>query len=314
MIGYHLSSEEHGPTALVEAARRAESEGFGYAQISDHFHPWVPQQGESAFVWGVLGAIAHATTSMQVGTAVTCPTMRIHPAIVAQAAATAAVQFEGRFFLGVGSGERLNEHVLGGRWPAPFERLSMLEEAIAVIRALWEGGQVDHRGRHYAVHQARIHTLPDRPPPMIVSAFGDDAAQLAARAGDGLMTTSPDRDVVAEFGDAGGSGDKWSMLHVCVASSRGEALETTRAWWPNVAIPGPAGLELARPEDFEPLAQLVTDEGLAADVVLGADPDEHVAALRAYTDAGYDHVAVHQIGPDQNAFFDFYGESVLPKL
>src|SRR5881227_3193228 len=175
-IGYALSSEEHGPRELVAQARRAEEVDFAFALISDHFHPWTDRQGQSAFVWSVIGGIAQATSRLRLGTGVTCPTIRIHPAIVAQAAATAAAMMPGRFFLGVGSGENLNEHILGDRWPFPDERIEMLEEAIEVIRQLWEGGYQTHRGRHYRVEKARIYTLPEELPPIAVAAAGRTAA------------------------------------------------------------------------------------------------------------------------------------------
>src|SRR3954465_13378228 len=158
-LGYALSSEEHRPNDLVRAAQRAEEVGFTFALISDHFHPWVDAQGQSPFVWSVLGGIAHATQRLRVGTGVPCPLVRVHPAIIAQATATVAAMMPGRFFLGVGSGENLNEHILGDRWPLPDERLEMLEEAVEVIRLLWQGGEQTHRGRHYTVDHARVYTL-----------------------------------------------------------------------------------------------------------------------------------------------------------
>jgi len=177
-IGYKLSSEEFDAGALVEYAARAERSGFSFALISDHFHPWVDRQGQSPFVWGVLGAIARATTTLRVGTAVTCPTIRIHPAIVAQAAATAAALMPGRFFLGVGTGENLNEHVVGRGWPAPDVRLEMLEEAIEILRLLWAGGEKTHRGRHFTVEAARLYTRPPVPPAIMVAASKQGAASM----------------------------------------------------------------------------------------------------------------------------------------
>ena len=180
-LGYAISSEEHRPLDLVDNAVRAEEAGFGFALISDHFHPWTDRQGQSPFVWGVLGGIAAETERLVVGTGVTCPILRLHPAIVAQAAATAAAMLPGRFFLGVGTGENLNEHVLGQRWPATHVRREMLEEAIAVMRLLWEGRLESHRGRHFTVENARIYTLPDEPIDVLVAAGGVEAAELAGR-------------------------------------------------------------------------------------------------------------------------------------
>lgn len=314
VLGYHLSSEEHGPRALADAAVRAEETGFGFAQISDHFHPWTNRQGQSPFVWGVLGAIAQATERIDVGTAVTCPTVRIHPAIIAQAAATAAEQFQGRFFLGVGSGERLNEHVLGDPWPPPSIRLEMLEEAIEVIRELWTGKMVTRRGPHYTVENARIFTRPEELPAIVVSAFGEDSIAMAARIADGVMMSSPDREALASYRQGAGAGTSYSMTHVCVAPSRKEALKVAREWWPNSTIPGGAGLELSIPEHFEPIAEAMPDNAFEESFVLGNDPEEHVAEVGKYFGAGFDRVAVHQIGPDQEIFFRFYEDEVLPKL
>src|SRR5438094_1518898 len=198
-VGYALSSEEFGPNDLVTFARRAEQAGFSFALISDHFHPWTDSQGQSPFVWSVIGAVAHASERVRIGTGVTCPTIRLHPAIIAQAAATSQVMADGRFFLGLGTGEELNEHVTGARWPGPQERLEMLEEAIEVLRLLWEGGYQSHYGEHYTVEQAQIFTLPDEPPPLAVAAAQPDAAQLAGRLGDALIATSPDEEPRGEF-------------------------------------------------------------------------------------------------------------------
>src|SRR5687767_3809814 len=203
-LGYALSSEEHGPRELVEHARAAEETGFTFALISDHFHPWVDKQGQSPFVWSVIGGIAEATEELRLGTGVTCPTIRIHPAIVAQAAATSAAMLPGRFFLGVGTGENLNEHVLGDRWPETEVRQEMLEEAVAVIRLLWQGGQQSHRGRYYTVENARLYTLPEQPTPIMVAAGGPKAAELAGRIGDGFIGTSAERELLATFDRAGG--------------------------------------------------------------------------------------------------------------
>src|SRR6059058_5649019 len=190
-IGYFLSSEEFDPRALVRQAEMAEQAGFEGLSISDHFHPWNDAQGHSGFVWSTIGALSQAVASMKVTVAVTCPTMRMHPALVAHAAATSAVVLEGRFSLGVGSGEALNEHILGDPWPEADERLEMLEEAIEVMRLLWQGGVQSHRGRHYRVENARVYDLPDEPPKVLVSGFGPKATSLAARVGDGYCTTAP---------------------------------------------------------------------------------------------------------------------------
>jgi coenzyme F420-dependent glucose-6-phosphate dehydrogenase len=191
-FGYALSSEEHGPTDLVENARLAEEAGFEFAMVSDHFHPWTDTQGQSPFVWSVIGGIARETEKIRLGTGVTCPTIRIHPAIIAQAAATSAAMMPGRFFLGLGTGENLNEHVVGEGWPAPDERLAMLEEAVEVIRLLWQGGTQSYDGRYFAVENARIYSMPDEPPPITMSGYGPKATELAARIADGYVNTGPE--------------------------------------------------------------------------------------------------------------------------
>jgi G6PDH family F420-dependent oxidoreductase len=313
-VGYALSSEEHGALALVRHAARAEEAGFTFAVISDHYHPWIDRQGQSPFVWGVLGAIAHATERIRIGTGVTCPTVRIHPAIIAQASATAAALMPGRFFLGLGTGERLNEHILGTTWPAWDVRAEMLGEAVGVIRELWRGAEMSHRGQHYTVENARIYTLPDPLPPIYVAASGPKAAGEAARFGDGLIGTSPDRSLINAFGDAGGAGPRIGQVTVCWGTSEAEARRTAREWWPTVAIHGDATQELATPAQFEQLTKSVTEEQVAELVPCGPDPERHLAAIRAYVDAGYDHVYLHQIGPDQAGFLRFAEGELLPAL
>jgi coenzyme F420-dependent glucose-6-phosphate dehydrogenase len=314
-IGYAMSSEEHKPNDLVRHARRAEEVGFGFALISDHFHPWVDSQGHSPFVWSILGGIAQATERLQVGTGVTCPTIRIHPAIIAQAAATVAAMMPGRFFLGVGTGENLNEHVLGDRWPPHDERLAMLEEAIDVMRLLWQGGSQTHRGEFYIVENARLYTLPDEPIPVMVAASGPKAAEAAGAYGDGLINTSPDGEIVKTFQGAGGKGKpRYGQLTVCWARDEAEARRTALKIWPNAGLPGELSQELPTPAHFEQAAKLVTEEALAEKVVCGPDPKRHIEQIRKFIDAGYDHVYVHQVGPDQDGFFDFYAQQVLPKL
>ncbi|MFD9740566.1 TIGR03557 family F420-dependent LLM class oxidoreductase [Umezawaea sp. NPDC059074] len=236
-IGYFLSSEEFRPRELVRQAKWAEEAGFERLWISDHFHPWNGEQGQSPFVWSVIGALSEATR-LPITTAVTCPTVRIHPAIIAQAAATAAVQCEGRFTLGVGSGEALNEHIFGDAWPPAPVRLEMLEEAVEVIRALHTGNEVDHHGKHYTVENARIYTLPEQPVPIYVSAFGPKAAEVAARIGDGLCSTKPDGDLIEQYREAGGKGPAQGGFKVCHAATEAQGVETALRVWPNEHLPG----------------------------------------------------------------------------
>jgi G6PDH family F420-dependent oxidoreductase len=314
-IGYAMSSEEHTPNDLVRHARRAEEVGFSFALISDHFHPWVDRQGHSPFVWSVLGGIAQATERLRVGTGVTCPTIRIHPAIIAQAAATVAAMMPGRFFLGVGTGENLNEHILGDRWPPHDARLAMLEEAVAVMRQLWQGGSQTHRGQYYTVENARLYTLPEEPPPIMVAAAGPKAAEAAGQMSEGLISTAPDAKVVQAFEKAGGAGKpRYGQLTVCWAKDEAEARRTALEIWPNAGLSGELSQELPTPAHFEQAVKLVTEDTVAEQVVCGPDPQKHIAQIRKYLDAGFDHVYVHQVGPDQEGFFEFYARQVLPQL
>jgi coenzyme F420-dependent glucose-6-phosphate dehydrogenase len=214
-FGYWLSSEEHTPLDLVRNASRAEELGFSYAMISDHFHPWIEAQGASAFVWAVLGGIASATEQLELATGVTCPMIRTHPAIVAHAAATVGAMMPGRFTLGLGTGENLNEHVLGDRWPAPDERIELLEEAIDVIRLLWQGGEQTHRGTHYTVDHAQLYTLPDEPVQLAVAAANERAATLAGKVGGGLVSTAPSAETVEQYRDGGGDGPCYGQVRIC---------------------------------------------------------------------------------------------------
>lgn len=313
-VGYFLSSEEHGPAELVDAAARAEQAGFHAAWISDHYHPWNDEQGQSPFVWTVIGAIARATSSLRIFTAVTCPTIRLHPAIVAQAAATSAVLSGGRFGLGVGSGEALNEHILGDAWPSADVRLEMLEEAVDVIRQLFTGRDVEHSGRHYRVENARLYTLPPAPPPIYVSGFGPKATRVAAHIGDGYMNTMPDRQLVDLYRSSGGRGPVQGGVKVAWAPTEEEGHKNAYRLWANQALPGELSQVLPTPQHFMQASQLVTEEMIARSVVAGPDPERHVRQIRAYVDAGFDEVYVGQIGPDQHGMIDFYAREVLPHV
>jgi G6PDH family F420-dependent oxidoreductase len=302
-LGYWLSSEEHGPRDLVENAKRAEQAGFSYVLISDHIHPWVDAQGHSPFVWSVIGALGEAT-KLRVGTAVTCPLIRMHPAIVAHAAATAQNLLEGRFFLGVGTGENLNEHVLGDRWPRADERLEMLEEAIDLMRKLFAGEYETFRGKHYTVEQLKLYDAPDEPPPIIVAAKAPNAAQLAAAKGDGTMNTKPDEQIVKEFKEAGGGGPIHGKVTGAFAPSEAEARTIARERSPNSAMGGDLSTELALPRDFEAVTELVREEDLDL-LVLGNDPGRWREQLSLYESAGFTHVALHDVSQSQAAFIEF---------
>ncbi|WP_406460372.1 LLM class F420-dependent oxidoreductase [Streptomyces sp. NBC_01622] len=313
-FGYFLSCEEHGPAKLVEQARMAEQAGFTSLWISDHYHPWNDNQGQSPFVWSVIGALSQAV-SLPVQTAVTCPLIRMHPAVVAQAAATSAVQLDGRFRLGIGSGEALNEHILGDAWPEADVRLEMLEEAVHVMRQLFTGQQISHRGKHYTVENARLYTVPDEPVPIDVSAFGPHAAEVAGRIGDGFITMAPEAPAIERFRRSGGGTKPVSAgLKVCWATDKDEAVRTAHHLWANEQLPGELAQLLPTPRHFEQASQLVGPERIEASLTCGDDPDAHVKAVREYVDAGFDTVYVNQIGPDQQGFFDFYRTKVLPRL
>ena len=312
-IGYFLSCEEYGPAELVAQARAAEAAGFEGLWISDHFHPWNDEQGQSPFVWSVIGALSEAC-SLPITTAVTCPTVRIHPAIVAQAAATAAVMTGGRFVLGVGTGEALNEHVLGDPWPSVDVRLEMLEEAVEVMRELWAGGFVTTYGKHYTVDNARIYTLPDEPPPVYVSGFGPKATDLAARIGDGYISTQSDAELVTRFKEATGGKPAQAGTKVAYADTVDEGVGHAHRLWANAGLPGELAQVLPSPRHFEQASELVTEESTRESVVAGNDPETHLAQIREYADAGYDELYIANMGPLHQEMIEFYGREVLPQL
>ncbi len=313
-IGYFLSSEEWGPRDLVAQAVKAQEAGFEGLWISDHYHPWNDEQGHSPFVWSTIGAVAQATDGMKVTTAVTCPTIRIHPGIVAQAAATSAVLLDGNFCLGLGSGEALNEHIFGDHWPEADERLEMLEEAVEVIRTLWKGGVQSHRGRHYRLEHARVYDLPETSPPIVISGFGPKAVELAARIGDGYCTVGPDAESVEQFRSQSNNGTfVQGGVKVCWDEDERRARETVYRLWPNEALPGELAQILPTPAHFEQARELVTEEMVADEVPCGPDVERHVETIKAYEDAGFDELYINQIGPEQDAFFDAYREHVLPR-
>jgi G6PDH family F420-dependent oxidoreductase len=312
-IGLFLSSEEHGPRELVAQAQQGEAAGFRSVFVSDHFHPWIDQQGESPFVWSVIGAIA-STTALKVTTGVTCPILRIHPAIIAQAAATSSLLLEGRFVLGVGSGEALNEHILGDRWPPVATRLEMLEEAVVVMRALWQGETTTHHGQYYTVENARIYSCPTTPPPIVVSSFGPASLQVAARIGNGLVTTTADASVVANYRAQGGSGPGIAAMKVCWDSDEGRARKLAHQLWPTEGVPGQLSQDLPMPAHFEQAASIVTEEMVADTVPCGPDPERHVKAISAFLDAGFDELYINQIGSNQAEFIEFFDKEIRHRL
>ncbi|MGD9765048.1 MAG: TIGR03557 family F420-dependent LLM class oxidoreductase [Candidatus Binatia bacterium] len=313
VLGYALSSEEHRPEELVRQAVRAEQMGFSFALISDHFHPWLDTQGQSPFVWSVIGAIAEATQRLELGTGVTCPTIRMHPALVAQAAATCAALMPGRFFLGVGTGENLNEHVVGAGWPAADVRLEMLREAVEIIRRLWQGDEVTHRGPYYEVDRARLYSLPEKSPPLLMAASHREAAKLAGQCADGLISTAPKRALVEQFQDAGGDGICYGQVTVSWAKDEAAARRSARHYWPNAVLSGAQTTELPVPRHFAAAVKDVTEEQVAKQIVCGPDPGPYLEKIRAFVDAGFDHVYLHQVGKDQEGFIRFAAQELIPQ-
>lgn len=314
-FGLTLSSEEHSPTHLVEIAVAAEEAGFDFVSISDHFHPWIARQGHSPFVWSVLGAIANATDELKVGVGVSCPIMRVHPAISAHAVATTSLLFGDRFTWGVGTGEALNEHVHGDRWPPADVRIEMLEEAIQVIRRLWEGDSVTHRGRYFTIEDARIFDAPNPPPRILVSAFGTKSAELAADMGDGLWTTGVKRDVIDQYRSAGGEGPVWSQLSVCWDEDRETALERAHRVWPNTALPGQLAQDLRTVAHMEQATQLVSRKDMEqSNLPLGPDPEPILESIAEAEEAGIEFIYLHQIGDPMDGFIDFWKTDLRTEL
>jgi G6PDH family F420-dependent oxidoreductase len=310
-IGYFLSCEEYGPGELVEQAQAAERAGFDGLWISDHYHPWNAEQGHSPFVWGVIGALSQAC-SLPVTTAVTCPTVRLHPALVAQAAGTAGRLLDGRFILGVGTGEALNEHILGDPWPTEEQRLEMLEEAVALIRELWTGRVVSWDGRHYRVDHARVYDVPAPPPEIFVSGFGPKSVDLATRIGDGYINTAPDPDLVQRFRAGSQGKPAHAGAKVAYATTAEEGWDHAHRLWANAGLPGELAQVLPTPEHFEQASRLVTRESTRESVVAGSDPVSHLEQIQRYRDAGYDALYVANMGPHYREMIAFYGEQILP--
>ena len=313
-IGYKLMAEEHGPAALVRNTVRAEQAGFDFAAISDHFFPWLDEQGHSPFAWTVLGAAAQATSHIGLMTAVTCPIMRYHPAIVAQSAATLAVLSGDRFVLGLGAGERLNEHITGDGWPGLGERHERLSDAYDIIRGLLEGSLTNYRGKYFNLDNAKLFDRPARAPAIIGAAGGPEAARLAGRKADGLITTVPDAELIKAYQSAGGSGPLYAEVPLCYAASEDKAREIAHRYHRWSLAGGPVMPELPDPEAFDAASGHIRPEDVAEEVSLGPSPEPHLKAIREYIDAGYDHLILTQIGPEQDAFFDFFERELRPAL
>ena len=313
-LGYKLMSEEHGPIDLVRNARRAEEAGFDFAAISDHFFPWLEEQGHSPFAWTVLGALANATRRIGLMTAVTCPILRYHPAIIAQGAATVALLSEGRFTLGLGAGERLNEHVTGAGWPGRVERHERFVEAIEIIQGLLSGELTNYRGRHLRLDHAWLFDRPERKPPVIVAAGGLSAARIAARKADGLIATEARADLIEAYTESGGKGPRYCEVGICYDEREEHARKTAHRYFRWAATGWPVMAELPDPEGFEAASKSVQPDDIAKLVSCGPSVDKHLQVIDRFVSAGFDHIILTQVGPQQDAFIDFFQRELAPAL
>ena len=311
-LGYKLMSEEHNPTALVRNAVRAERAGFEFAAISDHFSPWLEEQGHSPFAWSVLGAIANATSAIGLMTAVTCPTMRYHPAIIAQAATTMALLSNNRFTLGLGSGERLNEHVIGEGWPGIHERHERLSEAVDMIKGLLSGDLYHFEGKHFRLDHARLFDRPERPPSLALAAGGPEAARLAGRKDAALVTTQPSAELVEEYGFGGGGGARYAEVALCYAAEEDEARRIAHRYFRWSMTGGMA--ELPYTDHFAAASRHVSPEMVAELVSCGPAIESHLQSIDKYVQAGYDRLILLQIGPEQEGFFNFFERELAPRF
>ncbi|MFH8755820.1 TIGR03557 family F420-dependent LLM class oxidoreductase [Streptomyces atroolivaceus] len=306
-VGYKLAAEAFGPAELVRQAVLAERAGFDFVEISDHYHPWLDNQGHSPFAWTVLGSIAAKTSRIGLATGVTCPTVRYHPAIIAQAAATLALLSDGRFVLGVGSGERLNEHVVGRGFPdAVSTRHELLREALEIIRLLWSGGYRSYEGKHLRLEDARVFDLPETLPLIAVAASGRASTRIAAELGDGLFATEAKHEIVQHYADVGGTGPRYAEVPMAWApdahTGAKAALETSR-WavteWKVMS-------ELPNPVNFDAATSTVREEDILEKFACGPDPARYLEVAQPFVDAGFDRLVMQNAGPDPDGFIDFY--------
>jgi G6PDH family F420-dependent oxidoreductase len=313
-LGYKLMSEEHGPADLVRNAERAEQAGFDFAAISDHFSPWLEEQGHAPLAWSVLGALVNATSGIGLMTAVTCPIMRYHPAIIAQGAATLGLLSGDRFTLGLGAGERLNEHVVGAGWPGTGERHERLSEAADIIQGLLAGDLANYRGKYFRLDHARLFDRPEAKPAVVIAAGGPEAARLAGRKGDGLIVTEPRSDLIEAFEGAGGSGPRYAEAALCYALREEDAKRTAHHYFRWSVTGWPVQAELPDTEGFRAASAHVSPETVAQGVSCGPSPERHLEAIDRFIEAGYDHIILVQVGPDQEGFFDLFERELAPAL
>jgi len=312
-IGYKLFAEGLSPTELVRQAVRAEQSGFDFVEISDHFHPWLDNHGHSGFVWSILGAIGARTEHIELATGVTCPFLRYHPAVIAQAAATTALLCGGRFTLGVGSGERLNEHVVGHGWPPVDVRHEMLRESLEIIRLLWSGGYQTYRGAHLTVEDARVFDLPPTAPPIAVAVGGSSAAALAAQLGDAVFATEPKAELLRAYHDAGGSGPAYAEVPLAWAPDADSAARSAHQLFRFGLMGWKVQAELPNPVNFEAATAYTTEDDVRATFGCGPDVSAHLRVAQQFVDAGFDRLALINAGPDPDGFFNFFsGELAEP--
>ena len=309
-IGYKLIAEAYGPKEIVRQTVEAERAGFDFVEVSDHFHPWLNSQGHSGFAWGMLAAAAAKTETIGLATGVTCPFVRYHPAIIAQAAATQALLCDGRFTLGVGSGERLSEHIVGGGWPSVRVRHEMFRESLEIVRALWEGGYQNYEGKHLSVEAARVFDLPDTPPPIIVAGSGAKSARIAAELGDGLFATDPDAELVEAYGAVGGTGAKYGEVPLSWAPDEAAAVKSAHETFRFGVLGWKVLADLPNPENFESVTEWVTEETMAEEFACGPDVERHLEVAQQFVDAGFDHLALINAGPDPDGFFEFFANEL----
>lgn len=313
-LGYKLMSEEHGPKELVRNAIGAEKAGFDFAAISDHFFPWLEEQGHSPFAWSVLGAIANATHGLGLMTSVTCPSMRYHPAIIAQAAATLGILTDNRFTLGLGSGERLNEHVVGLGWPGIAERHERFAEAIDIIQGLLQNDLTNYAGKHLKLDTAKLYDLPSRKPPVVIAAGGPQAAELAGEKGDGVMTTEASDEILSAYRKAGGAGPRYAEVGLCAGTSEEEARAVAHRYFRWSVAGWAVQAELPDTKGFKAASRHVTPQNVAEHISCGPSAEHHLRAIRKFIEAGFDHIVLTQIGPDQAYFLRLFEEQLAPEL
>ncbi|MFN0281903.1 MAG: TIGR03557 family F420-dependent LLM class oxidoreductase [Kineosporiaceae bacterium] len=326
-IGYAAMLEQFGPQEVVGYTALAEQHGFSGCMAADHFQPWVPAQGQAAFVWNVLTAVGERTVG-DMGPGVTCPSFRFHPAIVAQAAATLETMYPGRSWLGVGSGEALNEHVIAGYWPEAGERSLRMFEAIEIVKKLFDaslaGKDVKHEGRFFKLESTRLWTMPDTAPPVLVATAGPINARKTGRFADGIITVGAPLEKIGGLFDrfaegareAGKDPDtmpKVLQLHLSWAPTDEEALANAMHQWPNGGMKFPKA-DIRSPFDFEQMARLVRPEDFTGRMVIDADPDVHRAAIQKFVDLGFDRIYLHNVGRNQTEWIEVFGRDVLPKL